>query len=595
MTNIERPDFSPRFDALESLLECSNYLREQANDGVFHDFLVEDFLSLAEEIVNFIESNHDLFSMNRCKDVYGNLSFWVERNLDESNTEYKLPIFIEYTLPLIDVLIKTLLITFEKHSSSQLRPMLYPEMKVFDKESIEQHSYRCKVSIVILAYNKLDYTKQCVESVLKYTDDVEYELILVNNGSTDETQDYFESIEGAKAFYLPFNCGAGVGMNIGIAAAQGKYTAVLCNDFIFTKNWLTNLMNCIESDPNYGYVSPASNFISNFQQVNVHFEDMEEMQVFAENYNISNPLKWEERQVLLPNVLCSYTKLLEYIGYYDPRYYFGEFADDDISFKIRRAGYKLIFCNDTFVYHYGHVTTGAEHVNHDSINKGRVTFNEKWGIDAWNDARPNDNLANILGTPSENSDKHLLAINSKCGCTPQYIKNRFKNLSQVECHVHAWSEDRKYLIDLKDVSDNVHLADENKTIIDIFDENSFDYILIEQIPFLTGHRLDDYFKGIYQLAKKGASLAISIDNPGYIGNMRNTMDRLSYMHGSNAEEVIQTIINAGFVIKGNIFSKALNLSETEVENWSRVFPEMPVEQLELRLTSSKINSLFVKL
>ncbi|MDF2557317.1 MAG: hypothetical protein K0R71_1145 [Bacillales bacterium] len=595
MINTEHVDFQPKFDALESLLECANYLKEQANTGVLHDFLLEDFLSLSEEIVYFIEANQYLFSMNRCKDVFGNLSYWVERNLDESNSEFKLPIFIEYTLPLIDVLIKTLLVTFEKHTSSQMRPILYPEMKEFDKGSIDQHSYRCKVSIVILAYNKLEYTKQCVESVLKYTDHVEYELILVNNGSTDETQEYFESIEGAKAFYLPYNCGAGVGMNIGIAAAQGKYTAVLCNDFIFTKNWLSNLMNCIESNPNYGYVSPASNFISNFQQVNVQFEDMGEMQAFAESYNVSNPLKWEERQVLLPNVLCSYTKLLEYIGYYDPRYYFGEFADDDISFKIRRAGYKLIFCNDTFVYHYGHVTTGAEHVNHDSINKGRVIFNEKWGIDAWNDARPEVNLANILGTPSDSGDKHLLAVNSKCGCTPQYIMNRFKNLSQVKCHVHAWTEEAKYLKDLKDISDDIHLADKNKTIIDVFKEDIFDYILIEQIPSLNGQGLDEYFKSIYQLAKKGASLAIAIDNPGFIENIRNTMNRLSYMNGSNAEGIIQTIINAGFVLQGNIFSKALNLSETEVESWSRIFPELPVDQLDLRLTSSKINSLFVKM
>lgn len=56
-------------------------------------------------------------------------------------------------------------------------------------------SYDTNVSICVFAYNRLDKTKRCVESILKYTDDVDYKLILIDNGSDDEIYNYFESID----------------------------------------------------------------------------------------------------------------------------------------------------------------------------------------------------------------------------------------------------------------------------------------------------------------------------------------------------------------------------------------------------------------
>lgn len=67
---------------------------------------------------------------------------------------------------------------------------------------------------------------------------MDYELILVNNGSNDGTKEYFESISGAKVINLKYNLHLVKGFNIGLMAAEGKYCAAVCNDFIFTPNWL---------------------------------------------------------------------------------------------------------------------------------------------------------------------------------------------------------------------------------------------------------------------------------------------------------------------------------------------------------------------
>ena len=66
------------------------------------------------------------------------------------------------------------------------------------------------VSIVIIGYNRLEKTKRCVESVIKYTADFNYELILIDNGSTDETTDYFQTVNYKPELFISFlyKCGA---------------------------------------------------------------------------------------------------------------------------------------------------------------------------------------------------------------------------------------------------------------------------------------------------------------------------------------------------------------------------------------------------
>lgn len=136
---------------------------------------------------------------------------------------------------------------------------------------------------------------------------------------------------------------------------------------------MNNLLICIESDPDFGFVSPGATSISNMQQIAMPFISKADFREKAREYNISDPSKWEERVVLLPNVLCCPTALLNRIGYYDTRFFRGEFLDDDISFRIRRAGYKLIYCGDTVTHHFGSITTASDHLTN-SLEEGRKTF-----------------------------------------------------------------------------------------------------------------------------------------------------------------------------------------------------------------------------
>lgn len=380
------------------------------------------------------------------------------------------------------------------------------------------------VSIVILAYNHLKYTRECVESILKYTSHIDFELIAVNNGSTDGTKEYFDSLPRTKAIHLDENVGPVNGFNIGMKEATGKYTASVCNDFVFTKNWLDNLLNCIESDGKIGFVSPGGTNVSNNQGIGGHLnnvkiddvEGLERIHKYANSYNNTDPSKWEERVRLLPCVLMVRTSILKEIGYFDPIFRFGEFADDDISFRIRRAGYKLVFARDTFVHHFGSITTSKDQLENDSLNISRKIFIDKYDIDTWLDTGCNNHILNEIDYNTK--DKvNILGINTLCGATPLQIKNKFRELGTHNIHISNITDSEKYMVDLKTVSDNAVLG-KIDDISYLFKNQKFDYIIIES-GLERYSNVADIFSQLNELLIEDGKIIINIENLSFYKNL----------------------------------------------------------------------------
>ena len=128
-----------------------------------------------------------------------------------------------------------------------------------------QQTASAEVTIIIQAYGRLEKTKRCVESVLKYTTGIDYELILIDNGSIDDTLEYFRSVPWEKKtiLHITYNIGAGYpSLMLGLGQF-GRYVCIVGNDVIVTKDWMKNLLACIRSDPKIGMVVPMSSNVSN--------------------------------------------------------------------------------------------------------------------------------------------------------------------------------------------------------------------------------------------------------------------------------------------------------------------------------------------
>jgi len=125
--------------------------------------------------------------------------------------------------------------------------------------------YKRKVSIVIGTYNHLDdYLKPCIESIIKYVDLNDKEVIIVANGCTDGTRAYVESLgEPFKLLWFDEPIGFPRAYNAGINVAHGDYILLLNNDIVLLEQEKDTLINMhLEQfkNPNVGIAGPLRNF-----------------------------------------------------------------------------------------------------------------------------------------------------------------------------------------------------------------------------------------------------------------------------------------------------------------------------------------------
>ena len=111
-----------------------------------------------------------------------------------------------------------------------------------------------KLSVITRAYNRLEYTVQCIASVIKSTGETDYEHIIVNQNSSDGTWQWLEWIKthGGEPFshvrpvHLGENVGDWGGMLAGYGVSRGQYVVQLDNDILVPPFWDWILMDAIE-------------------------------------------------------------------------------------------------------------------------------------------------------------------------------------------------------------------------------------------------------------------------------------------------------------------------------------------------------------
>ncbi len=106
------------------------------------------------------------------------------------------------------------------------------------------------LSIIIVNYNTLELTKACIDSVRNNTNGIDYEIIVVDNDSSDGSQDFFETCKEIIFIESGDNLGFGRANNLGFKHSKGRYILMLNSDTIVENNILTCMVNHFDSMPN---------------------------------------------------------------------------------------------------------------------------------------------------------------------------------------------------------------------------------------------------------------------------------------------------------------------------------------------------------
>jgi GT2 family glycosyltransferase/tetratricopeptide (TPR) repeat protein len=245
-------------------------------------------------------------------------------------------------------------------------------------------------SVLILCCNELEYTRQCLESVLLHTR-APYELVLVDNGSTDGTPAFLEEFRARMQDVDPGvrvavirndrNVGFPAGCNQALAEAQGDYLVFLNNDTVVTAGWLDGLVAwSLHEYPSNGLVGAVTNAAPVPQLVRPGYADLVDLPAFA----AARRQRFAGQFIESPRVtgFCLLTRrdVLEQAGSFDEGYGLGFFDDDDLCVRVRRAGFRLRVALDVYVHHYGSRTFKALGVNcEDQLHDNYARFQAKWG------------------------------------------------------------------------------------------------------------------------------------------------------------------------------------------------------------------------
>lgn len=233
-------------------------------------------------------------------------------------------------------------------------------------------------SVVILTHNQLDYTRQCLDSIRRYTDEP-YELIVVDNGSTDGTVDYLASQPDVKLIANASNRGFPAGANQGMHAASGQQILLLNNDCVVTTGWLRRLLESLARDPRIALVGPCSNHVSGAQQIPVNYDTLAGLEDFAWDWAQAHDGQLEETCRLVGFCFLLRRELLDQIGFLDERFGIGCFEDDDYCLRAIQKGRRAVIARAAFVHHYGSRTFLGSGVDFTGVLRdNHERFRVKW-------------------------------------------------------------------------------------------------------------------------------------------------------------------------------------------------------------------------
>jgi len=270
-----------------------------------------------------------------------------------------------------------------------------------------------EVSIIIPVYNQWEFTHPCLESILKNSGDISYEIILADDNSSDNTRfvnQYVKNIlvvRNEKNLGFLFNC------NNAAKFAKGKFIVFLNNDTLVQPDWLKWFMKTMSDHPDVGMVGAKLVFSTGELQEagGIIFRDGS-----ATNYGrfdwpgLSHYNYVKDVDYCSGACLCIRTGLWLKAGGFDPVFSPGYYDDTDMAMQVRAMGYRTVYQPKSVIIHFEGITHGTDLT--EGI-KSSQPQNQRLFFEKWKQVLERDHYSryeNVFRARDKSRNKHIILL-----------------------------------------------------------------------------------------------------------------------------------------------------------------------------------------
>ena len=219
------------------------------------------------------------------------------------------------------------------------------------------------VSIIIINYNTCQMTKECIDSVFQNTTGIDFEIILVDNASSDESKSVFTQDSRIRYIYSEENLGFGKANNLGVSFARGRNIFFLNSDTLLINNAVKIMSDYLDADSDCGICGgnlydkeglPTHSF---YRYYHSFLRD-----VFRPLFNLSDSIRYGKNQFhnhsgqvlevcqISGADLMLRKSIIDKIGCFDPAF-FMYYEDSELCYRVSKNGYKVISVPNAKIQH----------------------------------------------------------------------------------------------------------------------------------------------------------------------------------------------------------------------------------------------------
>ena len=251
-----------------------------------------------------------------------------------------------------------------------------------------------QVSVIVPVFNHLKFTLECLTSLMMYSFGAPYEVIVVDDASTDRTQEVLSRVSNLVYIRNEQNLGFVQTCNRGAEKARGKYLLFLNNDAQVTENWLWSLLNTFHEYPNVGAVGPKILFPDGRLQEAGALLNRDGTSSLVGLFDHPGLSRYNyPREVMYCSGACLLVEasVFKEIGGFDESLAPGYCEDWDLAFRLRQRGLRVLYNPRSVIVHHLSVTSNGvdQHFKIECSVRNQQKLSERWQqeIDTLNDVR----------------------------------------------------------------------------------------------------------------------------------------------------------------------------------------------------------------